>query len=90
MVTIMEIEQLRASWNDVLNHLEQDDRIAWMAFFDARLAELHGSTLTLDFSDSNKFATSYDYGEARTRLYISLQRAIRAVIGVDLILVEKP
>jgi len=90
MVAIVDIEQLRASWTDVLNLLEHEDRIAWMAFFDARLANLDGSTLVLDFSDSRKFATAHEYGETRKHLYFPLERAIHAVFGVDLTVIEKP
>ena len=84
----MEIEKVRASWADVLNELEREDRIAWLAFFDARLASLDGSTLLLDYSDSWKFATAHDYSHARKNLYPALQRAIHTILGVDLILIE--
>lgn len=86
----MEIEQIRANWTEVLDVLEREDRIAWMAFFDARLASIDGSILVLDFSDSRKFATAHDYGETRKHLYVSLQRAIHIVLGVDLTFIEIP
>jgi hypothetical protein len=90
MVTMMEIDQVRASWTAVLDVLEREDRIAWLAFFDARLASLDGSRLFLDYSDSQKFATAHEYGHARKNLYPALQRAIRTIFGVDLIVTEKP
>lgn len=86
----MEIEKVRARWTDVLDVLEREDRIAWMAFFDARLATLNGSTLVLDFSDSRKFATGHEYGQTRKNLYPALQRAIHTIFGVELVLIEKP
>jgi hypothetical protein len=88
MVTIMDIEQLRAKWVDVLNVLERDDRIAWMAFFDARLVSLDDSRLLIDFSDSSKFATGHDYGETRKKFYSALQGAIHTIFGVDLKVTE--
>ena len=56
----MELSQLKAQWNDVLNHLESHNRIAWMAFFDARLASLEAGVLTLDFRDASKLAGAHD------------------------------
>lgn len=90
MVTSMDIEQLRGRWTEVLDVLEREDRIAWIAFFDARLADLNSSTLLLDFSDSRKFATGHDYGETRKQHGFALKGAIHTVFGVDLEVVEKP
>lgn len=42
---------LRAQWSDVLMLLERIDRVAWMIWFDARLAAFDGQVLVLDFSD---------------------------------------
>lgn len=89
MVTSMEFEQLRGRWTDVLDLLEREDRVAWMAFFDARLAGLEGSHLLLDFSDSRKFAAGHDYREARKQHRCALQRAIHTVLGVDLEVIER-
>ena len=50
----MEIEQIRSRWNDVLDTLESHNRIAWIAYFDARLISFEDGLLTLDFSDSLK------------------------------------
>jgi len=52
MDTQLTLADLRLRWNDVLDHLESHDRIAWIAYFDARLADLDGQTLSLDFSDA--------------------------------------
>jgi hypothetical protein len=51
----MELAELKSRWNEVLDELEATDRIAWLAFFDARLADLTEGVLTLDFSDATKF-----------------------------------
>jgi hypothetical protein len=50
----MELIELKGRWNEVLDELESTDRIAWLAFFDARLANLEDGLLTLDFSDARK------------------------------------
>ena len=45
----MQLSELKGFWNQVLDELEATNRIAWLAFFDARLASLDGGVLTLDF-----------------------------------------
>lgn len=56
----MELTELKGRWNEVLDELESTDRIAWLAFFDARLAELTDGVLILDFSDAMKFHDGHD------------------------------
>ena len=51
----MQLSELKSFWNQVLDELEAPNRIAWLAFFDARLASLESGVLTLDFSDATKF-----------------------------------
>ena len=52
----IDLGTLRSRWNEVLDLLESNDRIAWLVFFDARLASFENNVLTLDFSDARKFA----------------------------------
>jgi hypothetical protein len=78
----MEIEQIRSRWNDVLDNLEAHNRIAWIAYFDARLIGFEDGLLTLDFSDSRKFATSHEYSETRPHLKAALVASIREVLGL--------
>jgi hypothetical protein len=85
----MEIEQIRTRWNDVLDNLESHNRIAWIAYFDARLISYTDGILTLDFSDSRKFATSHEYSETRPNLKSALQVAIKSTIGIDVEIVEQ-
>lgn len=86
----MDLSLLRSQWSDVLNLLEKDDRIAWLAFFDARLARVENHTLYLDFSDSRKFPGNLEYGQIRDSHRLALQQAIRATVGVDLEVVDRP
>ena len=60
----MELSELKNLWNDVLDDLEATNRVAWLVFFDARLAKLSGETLTLDFSDASKFQDGHDLKSA--------------------------
>ena len=78
----MEIEQIRSRWNDVLDTLEAHNRIAWIAYFDARLISYENGVLTVDFSDSRKFATSHEYSETRPNLKAALISATYEVLGL--------
>jgi hypothetical protein len=80
----MDLAQLRQQWNSVLDQLESIDRIAWISFFDARLAEFDGQTLRLDFSDSRKFGSAHEYSEIRDRQVVTLKSVIRQVLGIDI------
>ena len=84
----MDVAELRAQWNQVLDLLEARDRIAWLVFFDARLAHLENNVLTLDFSDARKFASSHEYEAIRPKHKESLASAIHDVFKVDLIIDE--
>lgn len=85
----MDLTLLRSQWSDVLDYLERQDRMAWIAYFDARLARLEGSTLYLDFSDSRKFAGNLEYENIRNHHKVALEDAIRAVAGVELQVVDE-
>lgn len=78
----MEIEQIRNRWNDVLDDLESHNRVAWIAYFDARLISFQDGVITLDFSDSRKFATSHEYSETRPNLKAALIASIDQVLGL--------
>jgi hypothetical protein len=84
----MDLDQLRLQWNSVLDQLERIDRIAWMSFFDARLASFDGHILQLDFSDSRKFGSAHEYSEIRVRQIATLKSVILEVIGAEIEIVE--
>jgi hypothetical protein len=85
----MELDQIRSQWNQVLDALESENRIAWIAYFDARLSSYENGILTLDFSDSRKFATSHEYSETRPNLKTALIKAIKSTIGLDVEIIEQ-
>lgn len=85
----MELALIRTRWNEVLDALESKNRIAWIAYFDARLSELNGNVLILDFSDSRKFAASHEYSETRPNLKADLIQTIFEVLGVQLEIIER-
>ena len=84
----MDLATLRSQWSDVLDYLERLDRMAWIAYFDARLSKLDGSTLHLDFSDSRKFAGNLEFESIRDHHKSALEEAIKAVAGIKLKIVE--
>jgi hypothetical protein len=85
----MEIEQIRSRWNDVLDTLESHNRIAWIAYFDARLISFTDGVLALDFSDSRKFATSHEYSETRPNLKAALIASVEEVLGITVEISEQ-
>jgi hypothetical protein len=81
----MELTELKGRWNEVLDELEATDRIAWLAFFDARLAGLSDGVLTLDFSDATKFQDGHDLKKTLPESsHKSLVAAIKKVTGISL------
>ena len=86
---LMELVEIRAQWNEVLDALESENRVAWIAYFDARLSSFENGVLVLDFSDSRKFATSHEYSETRPNLKSALQAAIKSTIGMDVEIKEQ-
>ena len=77
------LPEIRGRWNDVLDHLESNDRIAWIAYFDARLAQFDGHTLILDFSDARKFPGGHEYSPTREKLQNSLKSSIAHILSIN-------
>jgi hypothetical protein len=83
----MELLELKGRWNEVLDELEATDRVAWLAFFDARLAGLAHEILTLDFSDATKFQEGHDLKKTLPQSsHESLLAAIKKITGLTLTL----
>lgn len=80
----MEMAELKAAWNLVLDDLEQNDRVAWLTFFDARLATLIDNELKLDFADPEKFSGGHDFQPTREKFLPLLKSAIKKITGNDL------
>jgi hypothetical protein len=86
----MDLAQIKEQWNLVLDLLLEKDRIAWLAFFDARLVSYENQQLTLDFADSQKFSGPHDFKATRnpdhTKKLIS---AIKQVFGEEPAIIEQ-
>ena len=50
----MELSQIKLRWNEVLDLLLEKDRIAWLAFFDARLVSYENNQLGLNYDKRTK------------------------------------
>lgn len=81
----MELAEVKGRWNDVLDGVLDHDRILWLAIFDARVVSLSDNTLTLDFSDPNKFASEHDYSAIRNpeRMKV-IEEIVQNILGVSL------
>jgi hypothetical protein len=85
----MDLSELKSQWNQVLDEVERMNRVAWLAYFDARLAKLENGKLYLDFSDPAKLAGGHDYSSARKpELRALVVGAIERVTGVSLEIVD--
>lgn len=89
MSSALTLAKIRVRWNEVLDLVESQDRVIWIAYFDARLESFENGRLTLDFSDANKLATGHNYADARIRHRAALQGAIYDVFGINVVVVEK-
>ena len=90
MDTPLTLNELRQQWNEVLDLVEREDRITWMAFFDARLASFDGTVLELDYSDSGKFGGSHQFPETRERQLKLLKAAVKDVCGIEIEVEQRP
>ena len=77
----MDLPELKSQWNQVLFSLETKNRVAWLTFFDARLAKFTGNTLLLDFSDPEKFSGDHSYAQTREKFSPLLIECIHEVTG---------
>ena len=81
---------LKSQWNQVLDEVLNQDRIAWLGFFDARLISLEGNRLIIGFEDSEKFGGQHDFKIARSARHLDiLRQAILEISGHKIEIVEK-
>lgn len=81
----LDLSEIKGSWNDVLDALERIDRVAWLAYFDARLVSFESGVLTLDFSDPNKFEGGHDYSKVRLeRFRPALENVLTEIFEVEI------
>ena len=84
------LAHVKNRWNDVLDDLERKNRVAWLAFFDARLVSLQGNQLRLSFVDAEKFSGSHNFSAARKPEFMAaLEASISAVLGSSLVIITE-
>ena len=85
----MELQEIRNRWNEVLDAVLDVDRVSWLAFFDARLADFDGKVLTLDFSDARKLSSAHEFSQTRLRQRQVLTQTIKSVLALDVEISER-
>jgi len=76
------LAELKSQWSDILMALEALNRVAWLVWFDARLADFDGRTLTVDFSDPLRMDPTAQYPISSSDHHReSLESAITSVTG---------
>ncbi len=85
----MELQEIRNRWNEVLDAVLEEDRVSWLAFFDARLADFDGKVLTLDFSDARKLSSSHEFSQTRLKQQQILTQTIKSVLAIDVEISER-
>ncbi len=85
----MYLIDLKSRWTEVLDLLEKENRVAWLAYFDGRLSGLSDGILTLDFRDAEKLAGGHDYTHVRKPEHRrALESAIKEVTGAAIVVQE--
>jgi len=59
------LPEIKARWNEVLDLVEWENRVAWLAFFDARLVSFDNNQLRLSFVDAEKLSGVHDFAAVR-------------------------
>ena len=84
------LEELKSEWNQVLDRVERTNRVAWLAYFDARLVSIKDGVLLVDFSDPAKLSGGHDYSSSRSaNLRAVLEKSIEEVTGEKITVSER-
>jgi hypothetical protein len=74
------LNELKSRWNEILDCVERNNRVAWLAYFDGRLVSI----------DAGKLSGAHDYTTSRSAsLREILEKAIHEVTGEKIRVVEK-
>jgi hypothetical protein len=84
----LDLQCFKDRWNEVLDLLERENRIAWLAFFDARLVSFDNNQLKLSFVDAEKLSGAHDYSYVRKDSHrAALEAAIHEIFGVSVAII---
>ena len=86
----IDLSLIKSRWNQVLDLLESQDRVAWLAFFDARLVSFENNTLTLSFVDAEKLSGAHDYKHIRKDSHrTALESSIKEIFGISVVIITE-
>jgi len=86
----LDLKCFKDRWNEVLDALERENRIAWLAFFDARLVSFDNNQLKLSFVDAEKLSGAHDYSYVRKDSHrAALEEAVREIFGVSVVIITE-
>ncbi|MFM8751761.1 MAG: hypothetical protein ACKOEB_00995 [Actinomycetota bacterium] len=86
----LDLPALKAHWNEVLDLLEKENRVAWLAFFDARLVSFDNNQLKLSFVDAEKLSGAHDYAYVRKDSHrAALEAAITEIFGISVVIITE-
>ena len=69
---------------------EAQNRVAWLAFFDARLVSFDNNTLKLSFVDAEKLSGAHDFSHVRKDSHrAALESAIKEIFGISVAIITE-
>lgn len=86
----LDLTLIKNRWNEVLDQLETQNRVAWLAFFDARLVSFDNNTLKLSFVDAEKLSGAHDFAHVRKDAHrAALESAIKEIFGISVVIITE-
>lgn len=86
----LDLIAIKSRWNEVLDLLERENRIAWLAFFDARLVSFDNNQLKLSFVDAEKLSGAHDYSYVRKDSHrAALESAVKEIFGTSVVIITE-
>ena len=86
----LNLQGIKARWNEVLDLVERENRVAWLAFFDARLVAFDNNQLKLSFVDAEKLSGMHDFTAVRKDSHREvLERACVEIFGEQIAIITQ-
>ena len=88
--TNLDLSTIKGRWNEVLDLLERQNRVAWLAFFDARLVSFDDNQLKLSFVDAEKLSGAHDFAHVRKDSHrAALEAAIKEIFDISVAIITE-
>ena len=86
----LNLQGIKARWNEVLDLVERENLVAWLAFFDARLVAFDNNQLKLSFVDAEKLSGMHDFTAVRKDSHREvLERACVEIFGEQIAIITQ-